>query len=122
MTTNETLTMEDAVELVGIDACTEARNGAEQLLDDGRTLFAEPDGSFKIVQSVMWVAEQIAEEIEDAMVDLLPELLPPSLRERIYEEENDAMCDSVFDEVHAAFRAGCLEMARKLHAIGLRHR
>ena len=118
--THETLTMEAAVELVGIDACTEARNGVEQPLDDGGTLTANGDGTFNVVRMVEAIANTLAEQLEDDAIDLLPQMLPVSLQDRI--ENDDALSDDVFDELHAAFRAGLLEMARRVHAIALRHR
>jgi hypothetical protein len=45
-----TLTVDEALELVGIDGCTEARNGQSQPLDDGRSrMYANPDGTFVVV-------------------------------------------------------------------------
>lgn len=44
----DVINLDDALELVGIDGVTEARNGCAQPLDDGSRLTANRDGTFTV--------------------------------------------------------------------------
>ena len=112
-----TLTLDDACRRYGLDAATEARNGARVVLDDGRLLVATLSGMFAVLPTRVSV---IQDQLEQMMLDdALNVLCDSPLLTRI--ESDERLCDDVHDAVWEAIHAGCRQIAEAIERIEKRY-
>jgi len=108
-----TLTLDDTCNQYGLDAATEALNGARVMLDDGRLLVATRSGMFAVLPTRVGV---IQDQLEQTMMaDALNVLNDSPLQKRI--ESDERLCDDVHDAIAEAIHAGCRQIAEAIERV-----